>query len=477
MRRRRCVKIVATLGPASQERQMIRRLFEAGVDVFRINMSHTDHATLARYVRTIRSVEAELQRPIGILADLQGPKLRLGNIAGGEVELVPETRVHLVLDPALSDATHLCLPHPEVFTVLRPGVPLLLDDGKVRLRIETADATQAVARVEVGGPLTDHKGVNVPGEVLPIVALSEKDRDDMARALDLEVDWIALSFVQRPEDIAEARDLVKGRAGVLAKLEKPAALDRLEEILALADAVMVARGDLGVEIPLEQVPGRQKQIIRAARRAGKPVVVATQMLESMLHSPMPTRSDVSDVATAVFEGTDAVMLSAETAIGDYPVETVTMMDGIAYAVEGDLHYRSVIDAQRHAPEATTPDAIMAAARQVAQTLQVAAIVSWTSSGATGLRAARERPGVPIIALTPVPSTGRRLAFTWGLHCVLAEDAHNFEDMVERACRIAFREGFALAGQSIIITAGVPLGTPGATNLLRISVVEPPAEAA
>lgn len=477
MRRRRCVKIVATLGPASQEREMIHRLFEAGVDVFRINMSHADHATLKTYVQTIRSVEAALQRPIGILVDLQGPKLRLGTIVGGKVVLAPNTRIHLVLDQAQSDATHLCLPHPEVFTVLKPDMPLLLDDGKVRLRIESAEATQAVARVEVGGPLSDHKGVNVPGTVLPIEALSAKDREDMAQALALEVDWIALSFVQRPDDVAQARTLVAGQAGVMVKLEKPAALDCLDEILALADAVMVARGDLGVEIPLQQVPGWQKQIVRAARRVGKPVVVATQMLESMLKSPMPTRSDVSDVATAVFEGTDAVMLSAETATGDYPVETVAMMDSIAYEVESDMHYRSVIDAQRQEPEATTPDAIMAAARQVAQTLHVAAIVCWTSSGATGLRAARERPSVPIIALTPVPATGRRLACTWGLHCVLAEDAYNFEDMVERACRIASLEGFASAGQSIVITAGVPLGTPGATNLLRISVVEPPAAVA
>jgi len=357
-----------------------------------------------------------------------------------------------------------------VFAVLKPDSQLLVDDGRVRLRIEEAGPESAVARVEVGGHLTDHKGVNVPGAVLPIAALSAKDCADLDRALELKVDWIALSFVQRPEDVAEARTLVAGRAGVLAKLEKPAAIDRLDAIIELVDALMVARGDLGVELPLEQVPGLQKQIVRAARRAGKPVVVATQMLESMVTSPVPTRAEVSDVATAVFEGADAVMLSAESAVGTYPVEAVEMMDRIARSVEGDLHYRSIIDAQRNEPEATTPDAIMAAARQVAQTLKVSAIVTWTSSGSTGLRAARERPGVPIIALTPVEGTGRRLALAWGLHCVVTEDAHDFEDMIERACRIALREGFAAPRQPIVVTAGVPLGTPGATNLLRIALV-------
>lgn len=469
MRRRRSVKIVATLGPASQGEDTIYRLFEAGADVFRINMSHTDHAMLAVQVQAIRSVERAVRRPIGILADLQGPKPRIGALVEGGVVLTTGATVRIDLDERPGDATRLCLPHREVFAVLRPDSPLLIDDGRLRLRIIEAGPASAVARVEVGGPLTERKGVNVPGAVLPIAALSAKDRADLECALALHVDWIALSFVQQPEDVAAARQMVAGRAGVLAKLEKPAAIERLDAIIELVDALMVARGDLGVELPLEQVPGRQKHIIRAARRAGKPVVVATQMLESMITNPMPTRAEVSDVATAVFEGADAVMLSAESAIGQYPVEAVAMMDRIARAVESDPHYRSIIDAQRYEPEATTPDAIMAAARQVAQTLKTAAIVSWTSSGSTGLRAARERPCVPIIALTPVQATGRRLALAWGLHCVVTEDAHDFEDMVERACHIAVHEGFAAPHQSIVITAGVPLGTPGATNLLRIAV--------
>jgi pyruvate kinase len=470
MRRRRNVKIVATLGPASRDAATIRKLFEAGADVFRINMSHTDHAGLANYVSMIRQIETDLERPIGILADLQGPKLRVGAMAGGGVDLVTGSVVKIDLDPAPGDAHHLFLPHKEVFAVLKPGGQLLIDDGRLRLRIESVTSDSATARVEFGGRLTDRKGVNVPDAVLPIAALTKKDRADLDRALELGVDWIALSFVQRPEDVAEARKIVAGRAGILSKIEKPAAIDRLEEIAELSDALMVARGDLGVELPIEQVPGRQKQITRVARAAGKPVVVATQMLESMISSPMPTRAEVSDVATAVFDGADAIMLSAESASGQYPIQAVDMMDRVARSIEGDSQYRVMLDAQRSEPESTTPDAITAASRQVAHTIRAAAIVCWTGSGSTGLRASRERPSVPIIALTPVVTTGRRLAIAWGLHCVVTQDAQSFEDMSERACQIAFREGFATAGQRIVVTAGVPLGTPGATNLLRVAFV-------
>ena len=470
MRRRRNVKIVATLGPASRDAATIRKLFEAGADVFRINMSHTDHAGLANYVSMIRQIETDLERPIGILADLQGPKLRVGAMAGGGVDLVTGSVVKIDLDPAPGDAHHLFLPHKEVFAVLKPGGQLLIDDGRLRLRIESVTNDSATARVEFGGRLTDRKGVNVPDAVLPIAALTKKDRADLDRALELGVDWIALSFVQRPEDVAEARKIVAGRAGILSKIEKPAAIDRLEEIAELSDALMVARGDLGVELPIEQVPGRQKQITRVARAAGKPVVVATQMLESMISSPMPTRAEVSDVATAVFDGADAIMLSAESASGQYPIQAVDMMDRVARSIEGDSQYRVMLDAQRSEPESTTPDAITAASRQVAHTIRAAAIVCWTGSGSTGLRASRERPSVPIIALTPVVTTGRRLAIAWGLHCVVTKDAQSFEDMSERACQIAFREGFATAGQRIVVTAGVPLGTPGATNLLRVAFV-------
>ncbi|NWH09077.1 MAG: pyruvate kinase [Alphaproteobacteria bacterium] len=470
MRRKRNVKILATLGPASNTPETVRALFRAGADVFRINMSHTDADGLAARVAMIRAIEAEMGRPIGILADLQGPKLRVGVLEDGAVVLEKDTAFTFDLDPAPGNRGRVPLPHKEIFQILKPGMMLLVDDGKLRLEVESASAEAARVRVRVGGKLSNRKGVNVPDGVLPIPALTMKDRADLDAALNAGVDWIALSFVQRPEDVAEARKMIAGRAGVLAKIEKPAALTLLPEILEIADALMVARGDLGVELPLEQVPGRQKQIVRMARKAGKPVVVATQMLESMITNPVPTRAEASDVATAVFEGADAIMLSAESASGQYPVEAVTMMDRIAVEVEHDPHYRSIIDAQRAEPEENSaPDAIMAAARQVAETLDAAVIVSWTSSGSTGLRAARERPGVPIIALSPVTRTARRLALAWGLHCVVTEDAHDLDDLVDRACRLAFAEGFAQSGQRVVVTAGVPLGTPGATNMLRIAM--------
>ncbi len=470
MIRRRNVKIIATLGPASDTPEMIRALFDAGADVFRLNMSHLSHDGLRRVHGIIRAIEAEVERPIGILADLQGPKLRVGEMKDGAAMLEKGKSFRLDLDPAPGDATRAPLPHPEIFAAVEAGQALLLDDGKIRLRVTKAGKDFAETEVIVGGRLTNRKGVNVPEAVLPVNALTEKDRSDFEAALELGIDWVALSFIQRPDDIAEARKIARGRAAILAKIEKPQALVHLEDIIDMADALMVARGDLGVELPLEQVPGWQKRITRAARRAGKPVVVATQMLESMIAAPVPTRAEVSDVATAVFEGADAIMLSAESAAGKYPIEAVRMMDSIAAEVESDPTYPGIMYAQRNAPEATGADAISAAAHMVADTLKAAAIVCWTNSGSTGLRAARERPLFPIIALTPIPNTARRLALVWGLHCVLTEDAHDLDDVAERACRIAFREGYAQPGQRIIVTAGLPLGTPGATNMLRVAFV-------
>ncbi|MBL8907269.1 MAG: pyruvate kinase [Rhizobiales bacterium] len=470
MRRNRSVKIVATLGPASSEREQIERLFVAGADVFRINMSHTPQRSLEALHAAIREVEARQGRPIGILADLQGPKLRIGTFAGKEARLAAGATFIFDTDPAPGDANRVHLPHPEIFAAAQPGDSLLLNDGRLRVEAVEVSPQRIVTRVIFGGTLSDRKGLNLPDTVVPIPALTEKDRSDLDCAANLGVDWIALSFVQRPEDVAEARKLVRGRAGVMAKIEKPSALQTLGEILELSDAIMVARGDLGVELPLETVPARQKQITRAARRAGRPVVVATQMLESMIVEPVPTRAEVSDVATAVYEGADAIMLSAESATGKWPDKAVATMDRIAQSVEKDALYRSIITAQRNEPEATSADAISAAARQISDTLKLAAIVCFTGSGSTGLRMSRERPDVPIIALTPIPATGRRLALAWGLHCVLTEDAKDLNDMVERACRIARSEGFAEPGQRVIITAGLPLGTPGATNMLRIAYV-------
>jgi pyruvate kinase len=470
MRRLRRAKIVATLGPASSDAAMIAKLFAAGADVFRINMSHTSQDRMRELVGMIRGVEKDTGRPIGILVDLQGPKLRLGTFASGSVMVKNGDSFVLDSDSAPGDAARAYLPHPEIFAGVEKGHTLLIDDGKVRLTVTQAEPKRMVTRVEVGGKLSDRKGVSLPDSTIPFSALAEKDRSDLEAALNAGIDWVALSFIQRPEDIAEAKKITRGRAAVMAKIEKPQAVHRLAEIMDLADALMVARGDLGVEMPLEKVPGVQKQMTRAGRNAGKPVVVATQMLESMINSPVPTRAEVSDVATAIFEGADAVMLSAESAAGKYPVEAVATMNRIAEEIESDPLYRSILDAQRAEPEATGADAIADAARHIADTLDLAAVVCWTSSGSTGLRVARERPRPPIVALSPNIATGRRLAVVWGVHCVITDDAHDQDDMVDRACRIAFKEGFAKSGQRIIVVAGVPLGTPGATNMLRIAYV-------
>jgi pyruvate kinase len=472
MHRQRSAKIVATLGPASSAPDTISALFHAGVDVFRLNFSHGERGDHQARIDAIRALEKETHRPIGILADLQGPKLRLGTFAGGKVRLKTGEPFRLDLDRKSGDATRAPLPHPEVFAALQPGTDLLLNDGNVRLKVESCGEHFAETVVVDGGELSDRKGVNVPNAVLPVAALTEKDRSDLAFALEAGADWIALSFVQRPEDVAEARKLAANRAGIMVKLEKPAAIRRLDEIVELSDALMVARGDLGVEMPPEDVPPIQRQVIHACRRAGKPVIVATQMLESMVHAPVPTRAEASDVATAVYEGADAVMLSAESAAGDYPIEAVTMMDRIVRRVQADPLYHAGLHANLDAePEHTPSDAISAAARQVAQTIGAAAICSFTTSGATALRAARERPHAPILALTSNLSTARRLALVWGLHCVHARDVTRFSDMVLRATRTAHREGFAERGQRIVITAGVPFGTPGATNVLHIAWVE------
>src|SRR5258705_1276035 len=470
MRRLRRTKILATLGPASSDRNVIADLFRAGADVFRINMSHTSHERMRELVALIRAVEFEYGRPIGILVDLQGRKRRMGRLGGGPIALARGDTFFLDGDEVPGDATRVHLPHAEIFAAIQPGHPLLLDDGKVRLTATEVGAKRIATRVEVGGKLSDRKGVSLPQTELGFSALAAKDRSDLDAALDAGIDWVALSFIQRPDDIAEAKKITRGRALVMAKIEKPQAVERLGDIIDITDALMVARGDLGVEMPLELVPGIQKQMTRAARRAGKPVVVATQMLESMITAPVPTRAEVSDVATAIFEGADAVMLSAESAAGQYPVEAVATMNRIAEEVERDPTYLTIIHAQRTEPEATGADAIAAAARQIAETLELSAIICWTSSGSTGLRVARERPKSPIVAISPRLSTGRRLSLIWGVHCIVAEDAHDLDDMVERACRLAWKDGFSQVGQRVIIAAGVPLGTPGATNILRVAFV-------
>ncbi|PWV97240.1 pyruvate kinase [Hoeflea marina] len=471
MKRLRKVKILATLGPASSEEGMIRKLHEAGADLFRINMSHTNHEMLRTLVTRIRAVESQCGRPIGILADLQGPKLRVGKFADGAVELKAGQSFTLDGKDVPGDSNRVYLPHPEILESVKPGDRLLIDDGRLQLKAEKCDGKSIVCVVVNGNKISDRKGVSLPDTILHTGAMTEKDHKDLEAVLAInDVDWVALSFIQRPEDLAEVRKITRGRVALMSKIEKPQALERIDEIIELSDALMVARGDLGVEMPIESVPGTQKHLIRLCRRAGKPVVVATQMLESMISAAVPTRAEVSDVATAVFEGADAVMLSAESAAGDYPVEAVAMMGAIARSIERDQNYPGIIYAQRPQPEPTGADAISLASRQIAETLNLAAIVCYTSSGTTGLRSARERPQVPIIALSPVIQTARRLSVVWGLHCVVTEDATDLDDMVDRACRIAFREELAKPGDRVIISAGVPLGTPGSTNMLRIAYI-------
>lgn len=471
MRRYRHAKILATLGPASSSEEAIEALFLAGADVFRLNFSHGSQDDHRARFETIRSLARRLKRPIGILADLQGPKLRIGTFPEGKVQLEAGQPFRLDLEDKPGSKERVRLPHPEIFEALVPGTHLLLDDGRIRLNVTHATTEYAETEVLTAGVLSDRKGVNVPGVTLDISPLTKKDRADLAFALDLGVDWVALSFVQRPDDVSEIRKIVDGAAGIVAKLEKPSALEHLDAIVELSDAVMVARGDLGVEIPPERVPMAQKRIISACRGAGKPVIVATQMLESMITAPAPTRAEASDVATAVYDGADAVMLSAETASGAYPVQAVEMMDRIIAAVEADPQYEVIIEASHRAPEATSADAISAAARQVAQTLGAQAIATFTHSGSTTLRAARERPMVPILCLTPNLDVARRLSLAWGVHAVIDSGITSFTEAVQRASHVAIRDAFAQPGERLVVTAGVPFGRPGTTNSLRVAFVE------
>jgi len=471
MRRLRNAKIIATLGPSSCSPESIEQLFSLGADVFRLNFSHGTHAEQKARYDAIRSVEMKTNRPIAVLADLQGPKLRVGNFAAGQAELITGRAFRLDLSDDEGDSERISLPHPEIFASLQNGADLLLDDGRIRLRVENFGPDFAETRVITGGILSNHKGLNVPNLVLPISPLTEKDRIDLEFALNLGVDWIALSFVQRPEDVIEARKLIDGRARLLSKLEKPQAIEHLDEIIALSDAIMVARGDLGVEVPPERVPSLQKKIVQSCRSAGVPVVVATQMLESMVHAPAPTRAEASDVATAVYDGADAVMLSAETAAGEYPYEAVTIMERIIRQVESDEHYHRIMEASRCKPENTIRDAISSAARQVAETVNAAAIVTFTSSGSTTIRAARERPVMPILSLTTDPKVARQMALVWGAYSALTHELNSFGGMVATAREKAVAEKFAVPGQRIVITAGIPFKVSGNTNVLRIAEIE------
>ncbi len=465
--RGRKVKILATVGPASSSPEMLRKLFKAGADAFRVNMSHGEHAVHGKTIKAIRDLEKEFGRPIAILADLQGPKLRVGTFKDGQAVIRHSGHFTLDQNPEPGDETRVHLPHPELFGLLEKGQRLLINDGKIRLKVITADDDSILCSAEVGGVISDRKGVNVPDAEVPIPALTEKDRKDLAFAVQQGVDWIGLSFVQRPEDLAEARKLMGGYGSLCAKIEKPMAVSRLAEIMEAADGIMVARGDLGVELEPQEVPPLQKMIVNAARTAGKPVIVATQMLESMIESPTPTRAEVSDVANAVYDGADAVMLSAESAAGEWPEESVTMMDKIASQVERDEGYKARVRFLDTPPDATTSDALAHACMTIADTVPISAITVFTSSGSTARRVARERPDTPMLVLTPSMKTARRVALLWGAHAVATKDIGSFEEMIAKGKRMALRHGMGQAGSKLIALAGVPFGTPGATNLLHV----------
>jgi pyruvate kinase len=468
MNRARRARIVATLGPASRAPGTVKALAQAGVDVFRLNFSHGSHDDHAAALKAVRGAEMALQRPLGVLADLQGPKLRLGRFRDVEIAVAPGQRLRLDLDETPGDETRVCMPHPEIFKALREDHLLLLDDGRVRLKVIKRNDKWADVEVLSGSKLSDRKGVAVPQAVIPVSALTPKDREDLAFALRIGVDWVALSFVQKAEDMAELKRLVNGKAACLAKIEKPAALAELAAILDYSDGVMVARGDLGVELDPEDVPVAQKQILRMARQRGVPAIVATQMLESMTSAPAPTRAEASDVANAVYEGADALMLSAETASGDYPLESVAMMNRIMERVENDPLWPGLMDAEHAGMDEHDVDALVAAARKAAEASSTACMVVFTTLGGTARRMARERPLQPILALTPNPDTARRLALVWGLEPRLGRQPDSLEQVTEDAVQAAMEYGLAEPGQRVLILAGTPFGAPGAANLLRLA---------
>ena len=468
MRRQRNIKIVATLGPSSSDYSTIKELHLAGADVFRLNMSHGTHDEIAKRHKIIRQVEDELSSPIAILADLQGPKLRVGQFKNGVEALTENEKFSLDLKDELGTKDRVQLPHPEIFQALHEGAHLLINDGKIKLMVEKCGPDFADCLILNGGEISDRKGVNVPDVILPLAALSEKDRADLDFICDLGIDWLALSFVQRAEDIVDARNLIAGRASVMSKIEKPSAVKSFDDILKVSDGVMVARGDLGVELPVQNVPPIQKRLVRKCRAAAKPVIVATQMLESMIESPMPTRAEVSDVATAIYEGSDAIMLSAESAAGQFPIQAVETMNNVAIEVESDPTYTEVMEASRRARRNSVADGIVSAAREIAETTDIKAICCFTQTGTTALLTARERPRVPIIALSSEIETARRLALTWGTNCVLSGNKTRFKEAVVSAVRAALAEGLANETEQVVITAGVPFNITGTTNILRVA---------
>jgi pyruvate kinase len=459
------------MGPASDPPERLAMLIQAGVDCFRLNFSHGSKDDHARRLAAIRAAEERAGSAVGVFADLQGPKIRVGSFEGGEIKLKFNEVVTLEASTEAGSHGLIRLPHPEIINALEEGDILKLDDGKLQITVIERGRTQLKARVDHGGVLKNQKGLNVPTRRIPISALTPKDREDLAFALDLGVDYIALSFVQHPEDVREARELIKDRAGIISKIEKPSALEKIEEIVELSDAVMVARGDLGVELPPEQVPIAQRKIIRAARAAGRPVIVATHMLESMVEAATPTRAEASDVATAVYQGADAVMLSAESAVGRPPQSAVAIMDRIIRAVEEDNEYWTSLPRDMTPPQATTADAIALSARHIADVIGCVALVAYTSTGSTAFRVARERPRCGVIGLTPFIETARKLSLVWGVRSMVTEDVSNVEEMVDKADAAVRKLGVAEVGDRIAVIAGIPFGRAGKTNTIRVLRLE------
>ena len=468
LRRNRNVKIVATLGPSSSTEEMVSRLFEEGVDVFRLNLSHGLHDEIKKRHEIIRKVENKFRRPICILADLQGPKLRCGDFKDKQAELVARQTFVFDNERALGNSKRVYLPEFEVFKSLKKDSKVLVNDGKIKLVVKEVSENFVSTEVLVGGIISDKKGINVPDQILPLSALSKKDLSDLEFVCNLGIEWLGLSFVQRAKDIKEAKKIVRGRAAILSKIEKPSAVDAFDEILEETDAVMIARGDLGVELPIETLPPIQKRLVRQCRDSGKPVIVATQMMESMINSPVPTRAEVSDVAQAIYEGADAVMLSAESAVGNYPIEAVRTMNSIATEVEKEKTYRQLIESSRTPLKGGVSDAITVAAREVAETTNVKVICCFTETGTTASLTSRERPKVPIIALTPKITIARRLTLNWGLHCIVTEELERFKMAVVNAAKAARMYGFANNDDKIIVIAGVPFNVSGTTNILRVA---------
>lgn len=471
IRRYRQTKIVATLGPASGDPEMMRALFEAGVDVFRMNFSHGSHDDHRKNMETVRQLEVEFDRPVAVLADLQGPKLRIGEFKAGEIELTEGQAFRFDLSDAPGDEKRVQLPHPEVIELLDVDSEILLDDGKVRVQVTAKDKEGLDTKIITGAMLSNNKGFNIPGVKLPIKALTDKDCEDLEAAIEMGADWIAQSFVQSSEDVIEAKKLIDGRAALMAKIEKPTAVNEIDDIIDIVDGVMLARGDLGVEIPPEQVPAVQKKVVRKVRHAGKPIIVATQMLESMVENARPTRAEASDVATAVYDGADAVMLSAETAVGAYPVEAVSIMNRICESTESDKNYRRIMDSDHPETESDSSDAITVAATYVAEDIGAAAIVNYTTSGSTARRTVRQRPHVPVLCLTQSTQTARRLVLSFGVRTMHITDVNSFAETVERALGLVQEKGYAQKGDKIVLTAGVPFGVKGTTNVLRIAEVD------